>query len=177
MEIRDRIKLKFWMAAGELARLGQAIDGFYDAFQQRLEQLSGQIDPETAPLALVDLLAWERDIERMAGEDDALFRKRVKYALANAKDAGSKAGFARIWQRLGLGEITQTERFDPGNWDVIRLRMDESMFGHYVELLDSMIRQYGRTCRRYEFESIAVTPLGVRPFNFDCDIFNCKAVL
>jgi hypothetical protein len=177
MEMRERISLKFWQNAGLLTAIGEVADTFYDLAQTWLEKVSGNIDPVTAPIEMVELLGWERDIDRFPGEDDALLRKRVKYALANAKDAGSKAGFERIWERLGLGEISQTERFDAENWDVIRLRIDEEIFGRYVWLLDTLIRQYGRTCRRYEFESLATANFGFRPFNFDLETENTKATL
>ena len=108
-ETRDRISLKFWQNSGQLTLIGEVADIFYDKYQALLEDLTGQVDAETAPIKMVELLGWERDIERFPGESDELFRLRVKYALANARDAGSKRGFEKIWARLGLGEITQTE--------------------------------------------------------------------
>ncbi len=175
MPTRDRISLRFWQAAGLLTKIGGAADTFWDLAQGWLDKVSGTIDAETAPISLVELLGWERDIDRFPGEDDALFRKRVKFALVNAKDAGSTGGFSRIWNRLGLGAISQTERFDEENWDVIRLRIDETIFGRYVWLLDTLIRQYGRTCRRYEFESLSSSMMGIRPFEFELETFNCIA--
>ncbi|MDD5697671.1 MAG: hypothetical protein PHH77_03555 [Victivallaceae bacterium] len=169
MEERDKIELRFWQSADLLNRIAGAADSFYELVQTWLEKVSGTVDAESAPIKLVELLGWERDIERFSGEDDTLFRKRVKYALVNARDAGSKAGFARIWERLGLGNLEQTERFDAENWDVIRLRIDEEVFGKYAWLLDTLVRMYGRTCRRYELESLATAQVGIRPFNFDLE--------
>lgn len=167
---RDRIKLRFWQDGGQLNRIAKAADVWYDKVTEYLSWLNSQIDADNAPLELLDLLAWQRDIDRLPGEDEDLYRKRVKYALANAKDAGSKGGFERIWNRLGLGEIVQTERFDLENWDVIRLQIDEYVFGKYVGLFDTLISQYGRTCRRYVFESKAVTPLAIRAAGFECEV-------
>lgn len=174
MTERDRIRLRFWQdngSGGQLARIGQAADRWFDRITEYLSWLNSRIDPETAPLELLDLLAWQRDIERLESEDEDLYRLRVKYALANAGDAGSKAGFERIWKRLGLGRIVQTERFDTENWDVIKLQIDEFIFGKYNRLFDTLISQYGRTCRRYVFESIQVNPAEVRAAGFDCDVF------
>lgn len=177
MEARKKIELKFWenFPGGTLNRIGTAAESWWTRCQGVLSLLNSEIDAEKAPIELVNLLAWQRDIQRMEGEGDALYRKRVKYALANAKDAGSKKGFERIWQRLGLGTITQSERFDAENWDVIRLQVDETVFAEFYRLFDQMILQYGRTCRRYEFSSICSTPCGIRPGNYDCMIEHMKA--
>lgn len=175
--VRDRIELKFWQNTDQLTLIGKLADTFYDQFQERLEQVSRQIDADTAPLKMVELLGWERDVERFEGESEALFRKRVKFALLNAKDAGEKSGFEKIWSRLGLGEISQTERFDAENWDVIKLVVDETVFGEYMELLNVLIRQYGRTCRRYEFESWTKTAVGIRTCHFDAEYFYTQTSL
>lgn len=176
-ETRERISLKFWQDAGILNAIAQAADTYYDQVQGYFAWLLGTVDAETAPIELVELLAWERDIDRMSGEDDALFRKRVKYALANAKDAGSKVGFERIWTRLGLGSVSQRERVDAENWDVIKLTIDETIFGKYVDLLDTLLRQYGRTCRRYEFESTIPQPSVIRTFDFEHATLYSAAVI
>lgn len=174
MEQREKIKLRFWQdqTGGTLNRIGNAAERWWSRITEYLSWLNSQIDAETAPLELLELLAWQRDIDRLPGEDEALYRKRVKYALANAIDAGSKSGFERIWNRLGLGEISQTERFDAENWDVIRLQIDEYIFGKYLGLFETLLSQYGRTCRRYEFESRAVTPLVIQSADFDCEVIN-----
>jgi len=78
----------------------------------------------------------------------------VKYAFLNAKDAGSKAGFIRIFERLGIGYVEIEERFDVENWDVIKIRLSDSQLAKKTELLNLIIRKYGRTCRRYTFEVI-----------------------
>ena len=52
-----------------------------------------QLDPMTAELEFVHLLAWERDIEQIPNETEQLYRTRVKYALKFAQGAGSKTGW------------------------------------------------------------------------------------
>lgn len=174
---RERITLRFWQGKGELSRLGQVIDRFFDTFNDRLKLVLGSVDAETCSGELLDLLAFQRDIDRLPGENDERFRKRVQFAAANARDAGSVAGFRRIWERLELGNIDQVERFDPVDWDVIKLRIDEHVFWELEQYLDTMIQMYGRTCRRYRAESVAyLTPITLA-FNFDGHYTYSKAVL
>ncbi len=172
---RDRINLKFWESGSLLSLVASIADAAYDLLENRLTLLPGKIDPELADLKLVELLGWSRDIERFSGEPEALFRKRVKYALANAKDAGSRAGFSKIWERLDLGEISQRERVDGSDWDVIKLQVEETVFALNEQLLSRLISQYGRTCRRYEFESKINLDLGIRIFDFDYTTINSRA--
>ncbi len=174
---RDRITLKFWENGALLDAIAKIADAAYDLLEARLTQLPGETDPEKADLALVKLLGWERDIERFPDEPEDLFRKRVKYALANAKDAGSRIGFSRIWERLDLGEITQRERVDGVDWDIIKLQVEETVFALNEQLLSRLISQYGRTCRRYEFESKIDSFLGIRIFDFDYIALQSKAVI
>lgn len=164
---RPRITLKFWEGAGDLLKLAGVFDAWWDKVQSWLKWLTLQVDADTAPLILVNLLAWQRDVDRFPGEPETLYRKRVKFALANALDAGCSAGFSQIWERLGLGYLGQDERLDPVDWDVIALEMTENMISEQPELLEIIIRKYGRTCRRYSFTTITPVTCGVRAFDFD----------
>jgi hypothetical protein len=166
-ESRTRISLKFWQAAGELAALAKLGDIWWDRVQAWLETVLSQIDPDTAAIPLVELIAWQRDIQRFPGESDALFRRRVRYALANAQDAGSTAGFARIFARLQLCAVAQTERFDETDWDVITLEVTDAQLAANQELFDHIIRKYGRTCRRYTYATQQATTQRHRCFDFD----------
>ncbi|MBS5529433.1 phage tail protein [bacterium] len=176
-DARDRIALRFWQDEGELHRTGEVIDRFFDAFQNRLRLVLCSVDAETCSGELLDLLAFQRDVDRLPGEPDAMFRKRVQFAAANARDAGSLAGFRRIWERLGLGTIEQIERFDPVNWDVVKLRIDEQVFAEIEQFLDMLIQMYGRACRRYHTESVALASFGLMGFEYAGDYFYAKAIL
>jgi len=166
---------RFWMKEGESPSLVTLSQSWWTRVKTWLQWIISDIDVETAPLALVTLLGWQRDIDRFPSEPERLFRLRVKFALANAKDSGCKSGFERIWERLGLGDIKQYERFDAENWDVIRLQIDEGIFGEYYWLLDELIQRYGRTCRRYELVSSAPVPVCLRLFDFTYASENCRA--
>lgn len=148
-----KLDLEFWLDGPELTKLLSACQTWWETVEGWLVWPLQQLDPLTAALPFVDLLAFQRDIERFTGEPEDLYRKRVAYALINAQDAGSKAGFIRIFERLGIGYVEITERFDAVNWDVIRLGLSDSQIAGNQELLLNIVQKYGRTCRRYEFET------------------------
>lgn len=112
-----------------------------------------QTDPLTCSESLLELKAWEKDINRFEGEPISLFRKRVKYAAINAKDAGSVAGFKAIFERLDVGIIAFKER-ENEDWDVCTIEVTDDDLSQNSALLQTLIEQYGRTCRRYRFEVI-----------------------
>lgn len=155
------LKLPFWLDGIELGKLKAASQQWWELGETWLGWPLGQFDALTAHIALVDLMAYQRDIQRFKDEPDDLYRKRVKYALVNAQDAGSKAGFIRIFARLGIGYVEIIERFDAVNWDVVRLRLSDSQIAGNHELLMNTVLKYGRTCRRYEFETLTALPLTV----------------
>ncbi|HFQ5311466.1 TPA: phage tail protein [Vibrio vulnificus] len=109
-----------------------------------------QVDPLTCSESVLNLMAWDANIKRFNGETNLIYRKRVKYAFKNAKDAGSKAGFAAIFERMDLKILGQRERISDVDWDVIAIDVPETTTENDVGLFSQLIRQYGRTCRRYE---------------------------
>lgn len=82
----------------------------------------------------------------------ALYRLRVKYAWENYQDAGSAAGFKRIFERLGLGQVKVKERLPDTDWDVIHIELTDNAISENQALVAAVIRLYGRTCRRYRYE-------------------------
>lgn len=125
-----------------------------------------QIDPETCGEEQLNLLAWERHVERFYGEPLALYRLRVKYAFVNAVDAGSVAGIQRIFERLGIGYVEVLERQPDKDWDVIILQISNKQLSDNQDLLKRLLTKYGRTCRRYEFNGIAAVKIGVSANHF-----------
>ncbi|EAT5563884.1 hypothetical protein ABRF96_004643, partial [Salmonella enterica subsp. enterica serovar Chester] len=96
------------------------------------------------------------------GEPLELFRRRVAYAFVNARDAGSVEGFISIFERLGIGYVELMERQPGIDWDVIQVRVTDSQIATNTQLMIQIIRQYGRTCRRYQFEVITSERLTIR---------------
>lgn len=146
------ITLPSWMNRGEPVTLLRAARKFWEKVWGWVNWPLNQFDPLTCSESLLGLLAWQRDISRFNGESLALYRRRVAYAFINARDAGSVEGFIAIFKRLGIGYVELEERQPGIDWDVISVRVTDSQVSENPELLMLIIRQYGRTCRRYRFE-------------------------
>lgn len=161
-------KLPYWLAkpASELGKLRKATVIFWQRLSDLLEWPSKQLDPLTAELELVHLLAWERDVDQLPEETEPMYRARVKFALPFAKGAGSKAGWLDMFDKLNMQSITIDERFDTDNWDVIKLQLLDADLGNNQQLLGYLCRKYGRTTRRYQFDTIASMKLLVPPTVF-----------
>lgn len=141
-------------AHAEPGFLASGINALWQRIKGWLVLPLAQQDPLTCSEPLLALLAWERDISRFNGEPLELFRKRVKFAFVNARDAGEVAGFKRIFKRLGIGWCDIHERQEGEPWDVITIEVADSTLVSNQVLIETLIQQYGRTCRRYRFEVV-----------------------
>lgn len=136
-----KIKLPFWMDKGELNKVAVLFGKWWDYVLRAVKFPFNILDEENCSERILNLIAYQRDVERFEGEPLELFRKRVKYAFLNAKDAGSHKGFIRIFERLGIGYVEIEERFDVENWDVIKIRLSDSQLAKKTELLNLIIRK------------------------------------
>ncbi|CAI0724294.1 Uncharacterised protein [Serratia marcescens] len=164
------INLPVWMNKGEPLTLAHASKIWWERVYGWLTFPLAQIDVDTCDEQLLSLLAYQRDINRFPGESLALFRLRVKHAFVNALDAGSLAGFARIFERLEIGQVQQLERQLWLDWDVILLRINDEQLSRDNVLMMNLVRQYGRTCRRYFFDVLNQNTVSVRRGRFDLDV-------
>lgn len=164
-----KLELKFWLAGTELSKLRDAAQAWWERVESWISWPLQQLDAETCHLAVLDLMAWQRDVTRFRGEPESSYRLRVKYAFVNAVDAGSVAGFKRIFQRLGIGALEIRERQADRDWDVVQLLLSDQQLSDNPALLDIVIQQYGRTCRRYEFVTNTDVGLTVTAFEFNND--------
>lgn len=162
-----KIKLPFWMDKGELQKIALLFEKWWAYVLSAVKFPFNILDEETCGEKILNLIAYQRDIERFDGEPIELFRKRVKYAFLNAKDAGSKAGFIRIFERLGIGKIGVGERIDGIDWDIIKIYITDQQVANNNALLNFVIRKYGRTCRRYDYEIVTFTPTVIHYGEFD----------
>jgi len=157
----QNLKLTFWQTGDpergttDATAFATLVNTWYQKIQNWLRWPLQQFDLENAELFYVDLIAWERGVTRFKGEAENLYRLRVKYAYINAKDAGSTAGFKRIWQRLGLGDVEIHQRMDGIDWDYVFIDMPLEQTVGNERLLQLLINEYGRTCRRYAYASTA----------------------
>ena len=148
------LTLPSWLNQGDAAKLLRACVTFWSLVYNWLTWPMNQLDPLTCAEPLLNLIAFERDIVRFDGEPLSLYRKRVNYAFINAQDAGEISGFLKIFERLGIGYVELFENQEIDKWDLITVRVADKQISGKSELLSEIIRKYGRTCRRYEFESV-----------------------
>ncbi|MGR7040504.1 hypothetical protein ACU63Y_05770 [Klebsiella aerogenes] len=163
------ITLPSWMNKGEPKKLAAACANFWEEVKGWISFPLNQTDPETCTIQILNLLAYQRDIERFENEPLWLYRLRVKHAFANAQDSGSYIGFSRIFERLQIGDMQQLERQPGIDWDVIIIRVNDTQLAANATLMNEIIRKYGRTCRRYRFEVLNVAQFGARAGWFDND--------
>lgn len=156
------LRLPTWMRKGEPDKLLKAARRFWTQVYGWITWPVSQFDPLTCSEPLLNLLAYDRDITRFNGEPLSLFRRRVAFAFINARDAGSVAGFISIFERLGIGYVELVERQPGIDWDVIQVRVSDSQIADNAQLLLQIIQQYGRTCRRYQFEVITSQSFAIR---------------
>ena len=154
--------LPSWMRNGEPATLLKAARRYWSRVYEWVTWPVSQFDPLTCSESVLRLMAYDRDITRFNGEPLSLFRRRVAYAFINARDAGSVAGFIAIFERLGIGYVELLERQEGIDWDVILVRVTDSQLSANPQLMRQIIYQYGRTCRRYQFEVMTAEDLLIR---------------
>ncbi|PWC18248.1 phage tail protein [Brenneria corticis] len=165
----DGLRLPSWMDKGEPAKLLRASKRYWQQVNGWMRWPLQQLDAETCPVPLLNVLAYQRDIERFNGEPLSLYRKRVKYAFINAQDAGSVTGFIHIFARLDVGDIQLKERQAGYDWDVILVRINDEQLSTYNTLMMNLVRQYGRTCRRYAFDVSNTAPIRLHAGTFSHD--------
>ncbi|CQJ44947.1 hypothetical protein [Yersinia rohdei] len=163
------LRLPSWMDKGEANKLLRVCRQWWQWVHGWLIWPLNQLDAATCTVPLLNVLAYQRDINRFDGEPLSLYRKRVEYAFINARDAGSVAGFAAIFLRLGIGEIVQLERQPAIDWDVILIRVNDTQIAENNTLMMALIRQYGRTCRRYIFQVINAKTVSIHGGEFSND--------
>jgi len=158
----EAVKEPFFLSSGVVAYFGEKL-------WRWLTHPLRQTDPLTCSESLLNLHSWDTNINRFKGEPIEIYRKRVKYALINGQSAGSKEGFASIFERMGLHVISQKERQLGMDWDIITIELAETGTPADMDLLFALISQYGRTCRRYDLALTNVADELCLAAEFNCD--------
>ncbi|XGB60667.1 hypothetical protein L0989_17475 [Vibrio gigantis] len=173
---RPNFTLKHWMGKGEIYKLGQALLGYWDRVQAVLEWPLRQLDPMVAPIEFVDLMAWQRDIERLPKEPEHIYRIRVNFAYAFATGGGSEVGWETMFDQLGYPHIEIDERLNYYPWDVVSVKVRDSDLNEVPGLMDALVRQYGRTCRRYSFDvtTVAYPHISVTEFSHTHETYSAS---
>lgn len=148
-------QLPIWLTEKNATALAKVAQSYWQEIESYLFWWLEQQHSENAQTAILDLLAWERGINRLPDEALALYGLRVKHAFANATDAGSNVGMEQIFKRLGFGFIQVNERVPGFDWDMVEIAMLEDEFSGKEQLVNEVIKQYGRTCRRYFLSAMA----------------------
>ena len=162
------ISLPVWLTGEEVTKLKNAASAWWQQLEDWLALPPSQHDPETCNEKALELLGWERAVDRLPGEPVALYRLRVKHAFANYQDAGTAIGLTRIFDRLGMGTVDSFERLPGRDWDWVQLRVTDQQLHDWPLILSALVRHYGRTCRRYEFLTEETVTLTMRCHEF-CD--------
>ena len=149
-------QLPIWLTEKNVTALAKVAQSYWQEIESYLFWWLEQQHSENAQTAILDLLAWERGINRLPGESVELYGLRVKHAFANATDAGSNVGMEQIFKRLGFGFIQVNERVPGFDWDMVEIAMLEDEFSGKEQLVNEVIKQYGRTCRRYFLSAMSV---------------------
>ncbi|WP_300553747.1 phage tail protein [Desulfovibrio sp.] len=145
--------LSFWMNGAESTKLGKAAHAWFSMLGKAAAWSLDNRDPMTCDERTLNLLAWERCERRYPGEPERLYRLRVTHAYANARDSGQTAGWGRIFERLELGGLSLAERVPGQDWDRVGIIADDSKLPDQQNVLEIIIDDYGRTCRRYYIDS------------------------
>lgn len=154
----DKIELPSWLSGADANALAKVAQIYWQRLESQLFWWLEQLNDEQAALPILDLLAWERGINRLNGESVELYSLRIKHAVANSEDAGFDVGMERIFKRLGFGFIEVNARQPGFDWDMVEIAMLEDQFSGKEQLVSEIIKQYGRTCRRYYLTALtAVT--------------------
>lgn len=167
--VLPEFKLPVWMNSGEVGKLATASYNWFALLGEWGLWPLKQQDPMTCSEPVLNLIAWQRDIQRFKDEPLIIYRLRIKYAYANARDAGSVEGFKQIFQRLGIGYVEIEERMDGLDWDVVDIRLSDTQLAENESLLSVLIQHYGRTCRRYRWKVITNIPMEIQVVEFSND--------
>lgn len=152
-------KLPFWMAGSRATAVAKAAKRWWDTVSRWLRTAYDFNDAQTVAMPIVDLLAYQRGIERYRGEPEWLYRLRVHHAYRNWIDAGTRAGMERIFTRLQMPVYGLEERVPGYDWDMIRLKASLADYLSHSDVLQIVLQAYRRTCRRWlvEIQSPTVT--------------------
>lgn len=146
-------KLPIWMDGPRAQALKATSERWWHLVAGWLRSPFDFGDALTAPLPIVDLLAYQRGIERFSIEPERLYRLRVHHAYRNWQDAGTIAGMRRIFERLELPNRQLQDRVPGYDWDMYAVNITPEQLASEGDLLALLLQMYGRTCRRPLFRT------------------------
>lgn len=157
MIARTANMMPIWMNGNNTQALKRTTERWWEQVFAWLHAPHELGDAMTAPLAIVDLYAYQRGIDRQPRENERLYRLRVQHALINAKEAGTYTGIQRIFARLEMPVYGLAERLAGHDWDMIKVEADLQDYLAHSTGLHIVLEAYRRTCRRWLVEVQAPT--------------------
>ena len=139
--------LPLWLRGPQAQHLAVALRAFFERVLTTCQHANRQWQSARAQGIALDLLAAERSVQRVHGEPEGLYRKRIQAAYASARTAGSKPGLQHTLRLWGLMAVV-LER------DEHRLGLDIIVVGFSgawsQDTVFQLLNLHGRACRRYQ---------------------------
>ena len=163
-----RDNLPFWMRGPEVLKLADALTTFFQKWEDWLNEITDQRNPDTCHYEALKLMAHDRGVDRLPGEAEATWRGRVKHAITAALRSGSLAGMEAILTAHGVSNFNVLERQPGIDWDIVLIELDPgALSGADTDTIGRIIERWGRVCRRYTLTHFEQLPLYLHPIYVD----------
>lgn len=147
--MKPDFKLPFWMDGPRATAVANTSKRYWGLAESYVRLPLATFDVMTCAIGFVNLIAYQRGIDRFAGESEGFYRLRVHHALRNAIAAGTPNGMSQIFNNLELPEAEYIERAPEYDWDTTRVLMSGRRFVALETQIRFVLGAYWRTCRRY----------------------------
>lgn len=155
--LRDR--LPFWLSGREASALADAAQQCWEQAQGWLREALAQTDIRYCSLKALERHAADRGIVRLPGESEALWRRRTRTAITQAREAGSKRGLEQLLAAYGAQRFSIVECPADCTWDIVEIQISEARSSVPSPVLDEVLRQWGRVGRRFVYRHSTPVPV------------------
>jgi len=142
-------KLPIWMDGSNAQAFKEIMSNWWEQVGLWARLPNTTFDVLECDLEFVNLIAFQRGIDRYAGEDEGFYRLRVYHALRNARAAGTPSGTQQILSNLRLPTASFDERVSKYEWDTTKVTFSGREFVPLADEIRFALDFYWRTCRRY----------------------------
>lgn len=143
--------LPIWMDGSNVQAFKSIMSEWWDQVGKWATFGRTSFDVLTCAIEFVDLIAFQRGIDRYAGEAEGFYRLRVHHALRNARSAGTPAGMKKVFENLQLPQPEFLERLPQYDWDMTKVRIPSRDYADATlrEQIHFTLSAYWQTCRRF----------------------------
>lgn len=149
LPIKPDYKISFWMDGGRIQAIKRTAEHWWALAENYVRLPQTTFDVLTCEIGFVHLIAFQRGIDRFAGEKEHFYRLRVHHALRNTRAAGTPVGMNKIFRNLELPEAEYCERLPEYQWDMTLVRFPARDYATLRTEINFVLRAYWRTCRRF----------------------------